>query len=312
MAETIGRGKRVGMCFFELDRISDLEGDHCRALDTVLTSTTFHRDILRRAGCHAEYIPLGVDRTIFYEYVNAAALPVSKGATVFMVIGKFEQRKSHPEILDAFNKAFAPTDNVALVVFGHNPFLIKRNPDGSILSDGNKEWANYFKYTAMGERIIIANRLETSQEVARAIAASDCLLCPSRAEGFSLPTLEALSMGKIVIATNRTAFADYPSDAFQLSTDELDDDYTMMRSIDMRVELEAVPSEPAFDGIFFNGQGNWYSWGADQTEQLIEKMRMVHRLKQSGGLRVNHAGISLGKQWTWSNSASKILEVLQS
>jgi hypothetical protein len=40
---------------------------------------------------------------------------------VFLNVGKWEYRKGHDVLLEAFNKAFEPTDNVRLVMNCHNP-----------------------------------------------------------------------------------------------------------------------------------------------------------------------------------------------
>ena len=62
-------------------------------------------------------IPLGVDRGIFTETVS------NRSETIFFNCGKWEFRKGHDFIVEAFNEAFEPSDDVELWLMCDNPFL---------------------------------------------------------------------------------------------------------------------------------------------------------------------------------------------
>ena len=40
-------------------------------------------------------------------------------------------------------------------------------------------------------------------------------------------------------------------------------------------------------------------------------MKEIHELKQKDNLRINREGIETAKQFSWSNSAAKIVEALE-
>ena len=77
----------------------------------------------------------------------------------------------------------------------------------------------------------------------------------------------------------------------------------------MLIDLENM--ETAFDGQFFNGQGDWYSIEDKHIDQLAEYMKNIHKLKQEGKLGQNEEGIKTAKEFTWAKSAEKIVKVLE-
>ena len=65
-------------------------------------------------------------------------------------------------------------------------------------------------------------------------------------------------------------------------------------------------TEIAHDGKAFYGQGNWAKLGQSQYDQIVEHMRYVYRNRISN----NPAGLETAKEFTWKNSASKILRCI--
>ena len=65
--------------------------------------------------------------------------------------------------------------------------------------------------------------------------------------------------------------------------------------------------EPAHDGIWFHGQGNWAKIGDKEIDSFAENMRYIHKLKQEGELGLNIAGIETARQFSWENTAREIL-----
>ena len=65
--------------------------------------------------------------------------------------------------------------------------------------------------------------------------------------------------------------------------------------------------EPAFDDKWFFGQGKWAKIDRHETWDLSMKM-MRFILDKKGTL--NDAGIKTAKQFSWDNSASRIVDIL--
>ena len=47
-----------------------------------------------------------------------------------------------------------------------------------------------------------------------------------------------------------------------------------------------------------------------RCDQIIENMRDIHKLKQENKLTINSSGVATAQEFSWENSANKILEIL--
>jgi hypothetical protein len=284
LAERVGRGVHVGFPFFELTRFTPEEIHHLERVDRLFLPSEWALDVALEhktlQGMDMRVVPMGVDRNIFHEGVREKQSILEHDHTIFVNVGKWEIRKGHDVLLEAFSKAFTPRDKVLLKVAAHNPFI------GNL----NEHWASRYAST-LGPRFKIVDRLTDQFSVAKLLAGADCGVYPARAEGWNLDLLETLSVGTHAIATNYSAHTEY------------------LTSDNCRL-IETTELEPARDGIWFHGQGEWAKFGDDQMEQLICHLREVHRLKQTGQLQRNLAGIETAKRFSWHNSANALIQGL--
>ncbi len=286
LGEGIGRGLRVGFPFFELTDFKAAEAHHLNRVDRIFVASKWAKGVLEESkqidDVDIRVVPLGVDRTIFNENSGRHADILEPDHTVFVNVGKWEIRKGHDVLLEAFSKAFTAQDKVVLKLATYNPFI------GSM----NDHWAG--RYTkSLGKQVKILPRLTSQKAVSKLMAEADCGVFPARAEGWNLDLLETLSCGTHAIATNYSAHTEY------LTKDNC-------RLID--VEL----TEKARDGIWFHGDGSWAKIEQKQIDQLIHELREVHRLKQTGQLGRNGAGIATATAFSWQNSAKAFVEGLLS
>jgi glycosyltransferase involved in cell wall biosynthesis len=279
LMDHIGSGKKIGWPIFEMDRLTDVEAHHIGACDKVIVCSEWARDIVIK-GLYNRYkwpslesfvkvVPLGVDRSIFF---NA---PTQHEATRFFNCGKWEIRKGHDIIIKAFNQAFTPEDNVELHMMCQNPFT-------QIVD--NNAWNRYYKSGPLSDKVSLINPVHTHREVAHIMQQMDCGVFPARAEGFNLELLEAMSCGLKIITTNYSAHTEFCNDcnSYLIDIDE---------------------TEPAHDGVWFKGQGNWAKMGENQIDQLIQHMRAVHHGKQLGESGwINTEGIKTAEKFSWQNS----------
>jgi len=276
--ETVGRGNRIGFPIFELNRFTNEEKLSVGSCDGVFVCSKWAKDIVedQTTAQYVKVVPLGVDRSIFNENNN-----VSRPPTVFFNCGKWEIRKGHDALLECFEKAFNQSDNVELWLLCENPFI----------EQINKQWIDYYKNSKLGNKIRILPRQKTQRDVYNIMRQVDCGVFPVRAEGWNLELLELLSCGKNIITTNysgHTEFAD-SKNSYLVEINEL---------------------EPAHDGIWFHGQGEWAKIGDQQKNSFAEKMKYVHKLKQDGELGLNIAGIETARHFSWENTAEEILNGL--
>ena len=284
MAQHVGRGIRWGFPIFELDTFPANEVQHLEWLDGILVCSEWAKGMIDEQIGHGNVsvVPLGVDTSIF-NLQPANNSPI----TTFLNIGKWEFRKGHDLLVDAFNQAFNKDDKVSLWMACHNFFLEPNNNKGV---DGNKEWIDLYKNSKLGDKIDILPRMKSQREVAHVMNQVDCGVFPTRAEGWNLELLEMMACGKDVIATNYSGHTEFAN----VSNCKL---------------LDIDGMSEAYDGKFFFGDGNW---AEPNMDQLVEYMRKVHKCKQKGVLGVNNAGIDTARQFSWENSARRLLGAIMS
>tara|TARA_R100001509_G_scaffold165339_1_gene146488 strand:- start:510 stop:1565 length:1056 start_codon:yes stop_codon:yes gene_type:complete len=275
MAEHIGAGIRVGFPVFELDTFSDVEKHHLSSLDKIIVCSHWAKQVVEKEipNSHVYVAPLGVDRSIF-----TAQEPEHKETTVLLNIGKWEIRKGHDVLVEAFNKAFTIEDDVELWMMNNNPFLTEEQ---------ESEWHRLYLNSPLGRKIKIMPRVNSHAEVAQVMRQSDVGVFPSRAEGWNLEALEMMSMGKQVILTNYSAHTEFATN----QNSEL---------------IEIDETELAYDGIWFHGQGKWATIAEPQVNQLVESMKKCYEKKR----KINENGISTSDKFSWSYSAKQIMEAL--
>lgn len=283
MAQFVGRGKHVGFPIFELDEFNEIEKHHLGTLENIFVCSHWAKKVITNnvniAESNVHVIPLGVDRNIFrYEPSET-----ENEKTIFFTCGKWEIRKGHDILVEIFNSAFEPEDNVELWMLCNNPFLS---------SSEAELWHKLYLNSKMGNKIKLINRLDTQEQVYNIMKDVDCGLFLSRAEGWNLELLEMMSCGKHVIATNYSA-------------------HTEFCNTDNAHLINITDYELAYDGQWFHGQcGRWAKIDQEQKDQAIDYMRMIHNLKQDGGLSDNLIGINTAKTYTWDNTANEIIKYI--
>lgn len=271
LIDRIGRGKYYGFPIFELDDFSTVEKLSLSAPDELIVCSQWAKTVLEKTVKQkVSVVPLGIDTDIFYPHERNGSETYR-----FFTIGKWEIRKAHDIIVECFNRAFEYDDNVELHMLCHNPFLNEQQTNN---------WIDICENCDLSSKVFVRPRVNSHQDVANFIRNMDCGVFPAKAEGWNLELLESMASGKPVIATNYSAHTEFCNK---------DNSYL--------VEIDDV--EPAFDGIWFDGnKGNWAYIGESQKEQIIEHMRYCYTNRPT-----NPEGIKTGRNYTWKNSA-KILE----
>jgi glycosyltransferase involved in cell wall biosynthesis len=287
MTQFVGNGAKFAFPIFELDRFADLEKHHLHWLDNWMVASEWAKDVLVSqlkdirgedyVKEHTHVIPLGVDRSIFREGIS------NKTETVFLNVGKWEVRKGHDVIVEAFNQAFNQDDNVQLLMLCDNPFYSEEE---------NFKWERLYRTSKLGDKITIVPRQQMQQDVYNIMLQSDCGVFPARAEGWNLDLLEMMSCGKSVIATNYSAHTEF-----------CNEENCML--------VETTEMEDADDGKWFRGQGQWAALKEEQISQIADYMREVHEKKKKDELNINQAGVDTAKKFSWKNSAQKVIEAIE-
>lgn len=272
----IGKGNHYGFPIFELNRFSPQEVKSMFLCDSIITCSEWAANIVREHinAIDTHVVPLGVDINLF-----TPVEPNESLKTIFLNVGKWEIRKGHDFLIEAFKKAFGPKDPVELWLLPDNPFLTQEQV---------ATWCRM----AMHPQIRIFPRKATHQGVFELMSKADVGVFPARAEGWNLELLEMMAIGKHVIATDYSAHTEF-----------CNKDNCNLINIDSL--------ETAFDGVWFYGQGQWAHLGNNQMDQLIHYMRTLHEQKQCSGLGVNTNGVNTGEKYSWTNSVKKLIKILE-
>lgn len=272
-----GDFSHTGFPFFELDNLVNVERLSMNSCDKIYVASEWAKQVCIDNNIDApiSVVPLGVDRSIFNEHNN-----VSHVNTVFFNCGKWEIRKGHDVLLQAFKKAFEPQDSVELWMMCDIPF--------ENLKHINDHWHNYYMQDSR-YKIRLIPRQSSHSSVYNVMRKVDCGVFPARAEGWNLEALELLSCGKHLIITDYSAHTEYVNE------------YNSKR-------LHIKELESAHDGIWFNGQGRWAKITDDVIDQMVEHMRSIHKSKQEGQLHQNDAGIQMAQHLSWENTIQKMQE----
>ena len=287
-----GGGERIGWPIFELDSFTDIEVNHLKSVDRLFVCSQWAKDVIVERGCAAEdeveVIPLGVDSsTFFVDEEERARRPYwTRDKTVFINVGKWEVRKGHNELLEAFCSAFTPEDNVELWMLNDNPFI----------GLGNEEWKTKYISSEMGANIKLLPRANTQAELRAKFNQVDFGVFPSHAEGWNLEPLELMACGVPSIVTNYSGHTEYCNASNSLL-------------------VEPNGMSPANDDRWFHGQGEWCTF---DTKELVKQMRLAHKMKQkivTGGKskkyeKLSAESLKTAKAFSWENTACKIKEAL--
>lgn len=277
LAERIGRGKHTALTFFEVNELDQRRQHHMKSVDLLFVASNWAKDICEKYGISATVLPMGVNRSIFFEDHTKRL----DDKVIFLNIAKIEYRKGHDFLIRAFDAAFSESDNVELWMCWNNPFLS---------SEETKSWERLYKSAKLGDKVKFVGPFASDYELASCIQQADCGIFPTRAEGFGLPILQCMSCGLDIITTDYSAQTEFSSEenSYLIHIDKF---------------------EPCYDAKWFFGNGTWAELGSDQLEQCVEYMRGIAVRK---GLTLNAAGIQTAKNFSWSNTAKEIKRCLDS
>jgi len=271
----IGKGKYYAMPIFELNKFSKLEESSLSCPDVILVCSQWAKDvittILNKPTC---VVPLGYNPDIF-----KPSNKENSGSYKFFNIGKIEKRKGHDILIECFNRAFDEDDDVELHMLWANPFLSYEQ---------TLNWHKLYYNSKLGNKVKIHNRMDGHMQVAKFIQSMDCGVFPSRAEGWNLELLESIVSNKPVITTNYSAHTEFCNK---------ENSYL----------VDITQLETAYDGIWFNGQGDWAYIGNSQKDEIIEYMRYCYKNR----IRNNKGGLDTAEKFTWANTAKKIIGIIE-
>ncbi len=184
-------------------------------------------------------IPCGLNP--FLKEPSALNAEPQKTFSRFVFISSLEPRKRILELMQWWNKSEYRTGNAMLTVIGDvawwsdQEFLLSLN----VLKKKSQESTNFLGYA-------------TEEELANVLLNCDVLVYPSKYEGFGLPVLDALFLGRMVLVSATSSLLEFESNSIEYI--DGDDISSWDRS------LKALSSKLALDREFHIERYNWKNY----------------------------------------------------
>lgn len=304
-------GRKVGMTTFEIDTLNNFDTSALTLLDECATASTWGKSILEQCVPNKQIhvIPhafKATDDTELPKYLNTdnvstiwervlKPIKFDKNTLFLSTAGKYESRKGHPELIDACIE-IGKTTPITLIALVYNPFIYDNFPYSFI----NSRFM-YPVHTESGVKVFSKGKFKLvmlpptakREELHSALSRADFFISPSKGEGWNLPLFEMSSLGMPCITTLNTAHTDYCTK-------------------DSCIEIYPDASKPivkAYDGMFFNGIGNWANITKDTIITAINTSMKYKGNKQAINQLVEKA-INNTSKFSWQQSAKIIVNLM--
>lgn len=273
--------KQILYTFHELDSLTREEINIAKNNNKVILSSKFSvRNFEDHGIDNTVYIPLGFDKFNFY--VKNKPFFIDNRVT-WNLSGKWEARKMTAKIIKAWNKKYGKNPKHFLTCAIFNPHLKPEDNNGffNFCVDGNKPF-----------NIDFLGFMQTNEMYNDYLNSGSIAIGMSGAESFDLPLFHSVALGKHAVVLNAHVYKDYCNK-------------------ENAVMVNPTGKEIAEDNIFFKrgtpfNQGNWFTWNEDEFIAGLEEA--ANRFESNP---VNENGLKLQNEYTYSNTADKILEVLR-
>lgn len=180
---------KLVMTMFESDRIPEDWAEYLKAAHEVIVPSKWCADTFNRAGIKTTVVPLGYNDRVF-KYLDRPIPVEEKEPFTFIHYGAFNLRKGFSEVWKAFTEEFKPNEPVRLILKSTRP------PALPIMKE------QYPNVEVISEEL-------TEQKLVELLARANCMVYPSRGEGFGITPLEAMATGIPAIVPDAHGISEY-------------------------------------------------------------------------------------------------------
>jgi glycosyltransferase involved in cell wall biosynthesis len=188
---------RLIYTMFESDRIPEEWIDYLNMADEVLVPSRWCQEVFAKSGIESTVVPLGFNADLFRFIERPLPAALDKPFT-FIHYDSFNIRKGFFEVLEAFQKEFGTDENVKLI--------LKTAQASPPIPLNPMEYPNV--------QVITGSLPEN--ELMQLLATANCMVYPSRGEGFGITPLEAMATGLATIVPNEHGISEYFNSEYML------------------------------------------------------------------------------------------------
>lgn len=209
--------------------------------DAVIVPSKFNLDIFRQAGVKKPlfYLPHCLDMK---KYCPSVLKMYDYEEFTFLFLGSWRKRKGYEELLEAWGRAFSVYDDVKLIIKTDKPSVAQE----------------YIRRKFQRQNVapvVVDLKSYTDDEMPSFIRSADCLISPTRGEGFGYPGLQSMALETPVIISNCSGCTEYANEqtAFLL-------------------QPEGVRYEKCLDGIPQFSRKEWIFISPEQIGRVMKKV----------------------------------------
>ena len=237
-------------------------------------------DIFESHGVSASVIPLGFDSNNF-KIINKKYFDDDR--ITFNLCGKFEKRKHHKKIIQAWLKKYGNNKKYYLQCALWNNFF--SDEDNTELFKSCLGGNNFFN-------IQFLSYMPENSSYNDFLNSSDIVIGMSGGEGWGLPEFQSVALGKHAVILNSHGYREW--------ADEINS-----------VLVEAKGEIDSHDGIFFEkdslfNQGTFSDWNEDDFIDGCERAINRYNIEPT-----NKDGEQLQKRFTYEKTVDKLLNELE-
>ncbi|GIL88485.1 hypothetical protein Vretimale_15323 [Volvox reticuliferus] len=260
----------IGRYSWDVDRVHRQWAEQMRnEIDEVWVPSIWHATSLEQQGVQAEKIfvvPNSVDAHFYDPDIwDPLTLPQQRRLS-FLTSFRMDDRACWQAVLVAYLKAFRDNTDVSLYVHTgtHPPLPYRRDHVYEAMNRflrGNND--TYLRSVSLYPRpssgvplVYVLEHELTQLELLRICASVDVMIVPTRNDGWGVPYMEAMSLGKPVIATTWGGLADY-----------IQPDFAFL------VNFTMTPIRTSDKGL------RGAAWGEPSVERLIDSFKKAYDSK---------------------------------
>jgi glycosyltransferase involved in cell wall biosynthesis len=283
-------GHNINWSVFESTRIPDLIFQTMRLHDLWIPSE-WGRKVAIEQGIDATKITVvheGVNTDLHHPYlISSNNYNAAVDRFRFLLIGKYEDRKSINESIDAFAMVYGKNPGVELVIksdffkdheLKRQQLLEKINSSGAI-------------------NISLVWGLQSETELANLYRMSHVFLFPTKAEGWGLPLIEAAATGLPLVTTFHSAQTEFLQD---------------IRSsvVLLNYTLEPIRCSE-YQGFYPADDGNYGKWAVTSVDEIARGITRAYNNYTSLRAQAIKNSAVIRSKYSWANSAMSALNALK-
>lgn len=246
----------------ETDVATMVESNIANCYDKFFTTSTYSRDIFKKAGVEAEWCPNFFDskhlKVLDQKFIG------NENEIVFGLMGKLERRKYTAEILQMWAAKYGNNPKYRLNALINNPFFSQEEYSSIInqIFRGPPPW-----------NINLLPHMQRNAEVNQYYNSIDIDLSGlSGAEGWGLGCFNSLCLGKQAVVLNAHAHKDFANS-------------------ENSILVESDGKSPIYDGKFFVphtffNQGNMFTFSQESFYEALETAEKYAKQENSEGMKL--------------------------